>query len=1160
MKSRMLPKLVVAFVLILALVVNCFSQAWPISWIVIDWDRNENGSGDDWRDVEYAYYEYDDDYVYLRMSCYALPGSGWPHSLARYKWFIDLDGNLYFSGGNVYDAEYLLFVEDTNQDGNGELFLVSDSNNDGNFGEFEPWPPINYNDYKIVNPSIGGWRINPVNSIEMYIDWSSIGNPSSYWLFWATDQQNPNLDQGPTTDHVDEEQKIGVHNVAATDQTATPSTVSPGETVSIQVTVENTGTIEETFNTTCYFNTTEISTQTTFSLAAAHQANLLFSWNTTGVPPGNYSIRAWADSGSAISESDENDNWCVSLAVVTILLPEAHDVAAISQVPDKTGVINGTSVSINVTVLNLGDLSETFDVACFYDNNLIGVQIIIDLAADASASLIFEWNTTGVAQNTYYIRAMADFSRAIVESNEENNNCTSLQTVTVYSENDVGALFVDKSLTAVVSGQNPPVVGHTTVYELTVVVSNIGGSSVTGTLVNDTVSPDITFVSVNTPSKGAVIIMPPPKLVWSVGSLNPGESATLVFHVSATPSSMSLMYLNHKEDLVASGVDSLFGGQVTDICKTDVTVAPIYRDVAATSQVPSSAIVCQGDATTIYVTVENLGNVSETFDITAYCNNTSIGVLRVYDLGIGIQTMLSFEWDTSTAATGTYSVTAMADSGDEIAESNESNNVCIVPAAITVVIHDIALLSQDPYPSVVVQGEIVTIAINMTNEGTEPETFSITCYYNETYLGQQNVVNLMPSENRVLDFLWNTTEVATGLYYISAHASTVPGEKDTDDNACRSTTIVTVELQQFLVSFAHTGLDSSADGAVLTVNGTSVTYSQLPYNLPVTAGSVIAYSYSDVTSTITGKRFNLTGVTGPNSPMIVAGNVTVTGNYKTQFYLHVTSPHGSPSPTSNWFDSGTSIAASVTSPWSGITGTRYICTGWTGTGSVLATGTAASTAFIITQPSSITWNWKTQYYLTVRTDPSGIAAISGEGWYDETTNVTLLALPVPSYQFTYWDVDSNPQSNGTNPIAVPMNAPHTATAHYNAVQLVVTISPPLTAITLGSTVNITSSVNGGILPYTYEWYSNGTNVGSGATLQYTPPFAGIYYVYLNVTDSVGTAAQSNIAQILVSVPSPVGGYSMATDPRMRTTARAAAYFILVAIFGTALTLMKRKRK
>ena len=83
---------------------------WPSNWIKIDTDPNEDGSKDDYRDVQFCYYNFDDNYLYLRQQCY-----GYPHlDTSRYKWFIDLDCNAYLSGGNIIEGEYLLFLEDTN--------------------------------------------------------------------------------------------------------------------------------------------------------------------------------------------------------------------------------------------------------------------------------------------------------------------------------------------------------------------------------------------------------------------------------------------------------------------------------------------------------------------------------------------------------------------------------------------------------------------------------------------------------------------------------------------------------------------------------------------------------------------------------------------------------------------------------------------------------------------------------------------------------------------------------------------------------------------------------------------------------------------------------------------------------------------------------------
>jgi PKD repeat protein len=319
-------------------------------------------------------------------------------------------------------------------------------------------------------------------------------------------------------------------------------------------------------------------------------------------------------------------------------------------------------------------------------------------------------------------------------------------------------------------------------------------------------------------------------------------------------------------------------------------------------------------------------------------------------------------------------------------------------------------------------------------------------------------------------------------------------------------TVVANYVRQYQVTFTQSGLNSDAIGTVVTVNGAPLTYSNLPYTIWVDENSIILYSYEGtVTSTITGKRFILLSVTGPSSPITVTNDLTITGNYKTQYYLEVSSAYGSPSPTSGWYDAGSSITASVNSPISGPTGTRYVCTGWTGTGSVPASGTGTSVAFTLNAPSSITWNWKTQYLLTVVTEPAGLSPQptrnpSGEAgpangwWYDASTSVTLTAQSVTGYNFNYWDVDGASQGAGIATITVVMNAPHTATAHYTQVvtyklKIETTTggttnpAPGTYTYTAGTQVQVTANPSSG---YVFDhWELNGTNVGTTTTYTVT---------------------------------------------------------------------------
>lgn len=941
--------------------------AWPQPWIQIDWDRNENGPGDDWRDVEYAYYQYDQDYLYLKLQCYYIPGSKWPSRDGRYKWFIDLDGTIYYSGGNVYDAEYLVFVEDTDHDGAGEMYLVFDMNNDNSFGEYEPWPPVDYADYRITDVNVGGWRIVAPYQIEMYISWASIGTPSSYGLFWSTDQQNPNLDQSPTTDRIDEEQVILLRNVAAVSQTPSPTTVSQGENVSIDVVIENPGTQAETFNVTCYFNNTEIGTKLVTDLAAAGQTTVTFNWDTAGLPVGNYTITAWADSSAVITETNETDNWCTSPAIVTVQPAPVHDVAAVSQVPDQTSVVNGTIVNINVTVSNLGDFVETFNVTCFYDSNPIDYYTVTTLAPQTSISIIFPWNTTGVASSTYHIRSFADSSRAITEIDENNNNCTRSEVVTVYSSSDKGKLSIEKAKTNVITGEDPPVVGLPTVYELTILVANTGGSDVSNIEVNETISPDVSLVSVGTPSKGNATVLPPPKIVWDVGTLAPGADATLTLIVSVTPASPTLTYLNHKEDTTASGTDTLSGELVSDVADTDVTVIAIMRDVAAISQVPTSTTVNQGETIAIEVTVKNFGNVSETFDTSCYYDSNLLGVIRIYSLEAGGQRVISFAWDTTGIPTGTYSITAEADSSYELTESNETNNICTSPATVQIVIHDIAVVSQVPSPTAVTQGEIVTITVVVKNEGTEIETFDVSCYLNETLIETKTVEDLAPNSTATLSFLWNTTGAPAGEYFINTAASTVPGERDTDDNACLSTTSVTVFPLQYQITVTASPSEALGGTFYVTYTQNATTYTNAMKSTPwvewVDATTVVTVNApQDIISVSPNKRYRFSSFY-PASSVTMNQDRNITLLYTTQHLLTVlTDPADlTPKPTRN---------------------------------------------------------------------PIGEVESTNSWWYDKSTSVQLTAQHVGGYGFREWTIDNIPQGDGDRTILVIMDARHIAIAHY----------------------------------------------------------------------------------------------------------------------------------
>jgi hypothetical protein len=82
-------------------------------------------------------------------------------------------------------------------------------------------------------------------------------------------------------------------------------------------------------------------------------------------------------------------------------------------------------------------------------------------------------------------------------------------------------------------------------------------------------------------------------------------------------------------------------------------------DIAITNVTPSKTIVCQGYSIKINVTVENQGDLTETFNVTTYANTTLIETKEITLTG-GNSTTIVLTWDTTGFAKGNYTIIAYA--------------------------------------------------------------------------------------------------------------------------------------------------------------------------------------------------------------------------------------------------------------------------------------------------------------------------------------------------------------------------------------------------------------------------------------------------------------------------------------------------------------------
>ena len=195
-----------------------------------------------------------------------------------------------------------------------------------------------------------------------------------------------------------------IHDVAITNIIASPTWAYPGWPVNVTVSVKNNGNVNETFDVMAFYGNNTIGVITVANLLPNETRDILFAWDTTGVPEGNYTISAYAT--PVPYETHMSDNTLID-GTVWIMLKK-HDVA-ITNVSVDSWAYQGWVMQINVTAENLGDYNETFDVNAYYNSTiLIGTAYIGNLGTSQSLTLQINLDTSSLQPcHTYPISAQA---------------------------------------------------------------------------------------------------------------------------------------------------------------------------------------------------------------------------------------------------------------------------------------------------------------------------------------------------------------------------------------------------------------------------------------------------------------------------------------------------------------------------------------------------------------------------------------------------------------------------------------------------------------------------------------------------------------------------------------------------------------------------------
>ena len=127
------------------------------------------------------------------------------------------------------------------------------------------------------------------------------------------------------------------------------------------------------------------------------------------------------------------------------------------------------------------------------------------------------------------------------------------------------------------------------------------------------------------------------------------------------------------------------------------------------------------------------------------------------------------------------------------------------------------------------------------------------------------------------------------------------------------------------------------------------------------------------------------------------------------------------------------VTNTVNTPADETNGTRYVCTGWAGSGSVPASGTTNTVTFTISTNATLIWHWETQYSLTAETlgqhgpytgthGSLDVPTAPSRSWYDQGGNAVITASADGRWTFDQWSGATN---GSDNPLTLPMNSPVT---------------------------------------------------------------------------------------------------------------------------------------
>ncbi len=496
-----------------------------------------------------------------------------------------------------------------------------------------------------------------------------------------------------------------------------PDSPAMGEAVTFSVTVRNQGQGRSGVSTVEFYLDDGLIGEGEMSpILPGESETVSFEWNAEIGPR---DLRAMADSGLAVSETDEANNETAKTFESTLFSDLI--VETVGWEPLNPSV--GDDVQLWVTVRNQGTLHAaesvvellrtSSDSASSNDRGQVG-----GIPPGEAATAHFRWQAE---PGVFTLTARADVDGAVLESDEDNNEYTVSYDATALADLTVADISWEPER---------PAIGE----ELTVTVTleNVGGGaaseSVVRLFVNDVAHGEAAALATLYPQESGAV-----SFIWTA------ETGTHTFRAD----------IDHDNRVVESdetnNASETFEYDHTRLA--DLTVSEIGWEPATPSI---------GDSVTFAVVIENVGEAPANGFSVSFGDSSSgwqaTEKIVSDELGAGGTVSVDFEW---TADADPHRFVAVADSQGEVVESDEDNNESMVEYGATaladLVVSEVAWAPERP-----AIGDEVTVSVTLKNAGGGAASEStVRLFVDDQEHGEAvNLPVLSAQESNTVNFTW----------------------------------------------------------------------------------------------------------------------------------------------------------------------------------------------------------------------------------------------------------------------------------------------------------------------------------------------------------------------------------------------------------------------